>query len=112
MKTTISLLFILILSLAAFSQENKSVPEDKAAREEIYSSVFDIKDFKRFHILTQSKDSKASILEVLKKENSLELSDEPSARTNACSIQKRRSNGTKGDYQTNRFISAYHPVKG
>ena len=25
---------------------------------------------------------------------------------------KRRSNGTKGDYQTNRFISAYHAVKG
>lgn len=78
MKLTISSLFILILSIAAFSQENKSVPEDKAARQEIYSSVFDIKDFKRFHILTQSKDSKASILKVLKKESSLELVDEPS----------------------------------
>ena len=78
MKLTISSLFILILSIAAFSQENKSVPEDKAAREEVYSSVFDIKDFKRFHILTQSKDSMASILKVLKKESSLGLADEPS----------------------------------
>ncbi|MBA4121145.1 MAG: hypothetical protein H0X72_01605 [Acidobacteria bacterium] len=78
MKLTISLLFILILSIAAFSQENKSMPEDKAAREEVYSSVFDIKDFKRFHILTQSKDSKTSILKILIKESSLELSDEPS----------------------------------
>ncbi len=87
MKITITILSILIFNFAASGQDNNVLPVDKTKPilegqaekvSEVYSSVFDIKNFKRFHILTQSKDSMASILKVLKKESFLELADEPS----------------------------------
>lgn len=78
MKTTITLLFILICSLTVFAQ-TKPQPEGVITdfpAENIYSSVFDIKDFKRLFIISMTKDPQASektIAKVIGKENSLEL---------------------------------------